>query len=109
MKSWSKKFPRQARLCGKKSHYGSQLAMHRKKFLRNQKTQELFCGQPGQRPKPGKNVNPARDPSPAKTATPARDPSGPLYIFSYFNGMFHIVHLLRRQRSGGQIFKEQVQ
>lgn len=63
MKFCWKKFPRQDRLCGKKSRYGSRLALREKKFLRIQKTQELFPGQSSQSPKQFSNKKPARDPS----------------------------------------------
>ena len=51
MKFWSQKFPRQARLRSEKSLDGPRWASRQKKFLRNQKSQELFRGQVSQEPR----------------------------------------------------------
>ena len=59
MKFWSQKFPRQARLRSEKSLDGPRWASRQKKFLRNQKTQELFQGKPSQRPRRRPNVRQA--------------------------------------------------
>ncbi len=59
MKFWSQKFPRQARLRSEKSLNGSRWASRQKKFLRNQKTQELFRGKPSQKPRRRPNVRQA--------------------------------------------------
>ena len=72
MKFCWKKFPRQDRLCGKKSRYGSRLALREKKFLRIQKTQELFPGQ----------SNPlARDPETQATGQEAAVEPEPQAVF----------------------------
>ena len=59
MKFWSQKFPRQARLRSEKSLDGPRWASRQKKFLRNQKTQELFRGKPSQSPRRRPNVRQA--------------------------------------------------
>lgn len=76
MKFWSQKFPRQARLRSEKSLDGPQWASRQKKFLRNQKMQELFRGKPSQRPRRRPSVRKrARDPGAVQmSAKRARDP-----------------------------------
>ena len=72
-----KKFPRQARLCSKKSLDGSRWTLRQKKFLRNQKSQELFREQTGQRPRhSAKRQHPTQTLSQTATPEPDAQPNG---------------------------------